>query len=74
MSELEELIATLESLGEDDVRAKFSQGAWANRRKSWVEEKKQIGKKQIGTDTIEKKQTKNRDRHYYRDDSWCSRS
>lgn len=38
MSEFEELITTLESLGEDDVRAKLSQGAWANRRKLWVED------------------------------------
>ena len=38
MSDFEELITNLESLGEDDVRTKLSQGVWANRRKSWVED------------------------------------
>jgi len=36
MSEFEEFTKSLETLGEDDVRAKLSQGVWANRRKSWA--------------------------------------
>lgn len=37
MNEYEELITTLESFGEADVRAKFNQGVWANQREIWVE-------------------------------------
>lgn len=37
MSEFEEFNATLQSLGEDDVRTKLAQGVYANKRKSWAE-------------------------------------
>lgn len=38
MSEFEEFVATLESLGEDEVRRNLSQGIWANRRKAWAQD------------------------------------
>ena len=38
MSEFEDFINTLASLGEQEVREKLSQGVWANRRKSWAED------------------------------------
>ena len=38
MSEYQEFIANLESIGEKEVRAKVSQGIWANRRLNWAKE------------------------------------
>jgi hypothetical protein len=38
VNDFEELIAMLESQGVAEVRARLSQGVWANRRKSWVED------------------------------------
>lgn len=38
MSEYDEFIASLQVLGESDVRSKLSQGVWASKRKQWVED------------------------------------
>ena len=38
MSEYEDFIASLEALGEPEVRSKLSQGVWASRRKQWADD------------------------------------
>jgi hypothetical protein len=38
MSEFEEFIETLSTLGEEEVRRNLSQGVWANRRKTWAQD------------------------------------
>ncbi len=38
MPEYEDFIASLEALGEAEVKSKLSQGVWASRRKQWVED------------------------------------
>ena len=37
MSEYDDFVASLEALGEPEVKSKFSQGVWASKRKQWVE-------------------------------------
>lgn len=38
MEEFDEFIEKLAALGEEEVRRKFSQGVWANRRKTWAQD------------------------------------
>jgi hypothetical protein len=38
MAEYDEFIASLELLGEPEVRSQLSQGVWASRRKQWAED------------------------------------
>ena len=38
MPDYDDFIASLETLGEPEVRSKLSQGVWASRRKQWVED------------------------------------
>ena len=38
MSEFDEFIASLSTLGVDEVRSRLSRGSWANRRKSWAQD------------------------------------
>ena len=38
MSEYDDFVASLEALGEPEVKSKFSQGVWASKRKQWVED------------------------------------
>ena len=38
MSEYDDFVASLEAIGEPEVKSKLSQGVWASKRKQWAED------------------------------------